>query len=118
MRLLQKSQKIIEYEETLGINELLPGEDFKILKKTKRYYEIKLFNPSTKRSRQLLFCKFKRCGKKFSRKCGLKDHILIHEDIKPYKCDLCPKHFTQQGNKEIHQRSCAKRRKLFEETVK
>ena len=38
MRLLQQSQKIIEYEETLGINELLPGEDFKILKKTKRYY--------------------------------------------------------------------------------
>lgn len=30
----RKAENVIEYEETLGINELLPNKDLKLLKKT------------------------------------------------------------------------------------
>ncbi len=104
-----KTKKVLDYESTLEIADLLLKKDLKLIKKTTRYYQLKVFNSNTRRARQVLLCKFKDCGKKFSRKCGLKDHLLIHEEIKPFKCGLCSKYFTQQGNRDIHQRSCARR---------
>lgn len=32
------------------------------------------------------FCQL--CNKKFSRKCGLVSHMLIHEGVKPFKCEV------------------------------
>ena len=97
------------YESTLGLSSLLPKRDFKMIQKDKKFYLLKVLNKGTHRAQQLLLCKFKDCGKKFSRKCGLKDHLMIHDNIKPFGCEYCDKHFTQLGNKDVHQRTCAKR---------
>jgi hypothetical protein len=32
------------------------------------------------------FCQL--CNKKFSRKCGLVSHMLIHEGVKPFQCQV------------------------------
>lgn len=31
------------------------------------------------------------CGKDFFDRCALKSHSLVHLDIRPFKCDICPK---------------------------
>ena len=36
------------------------------------------------------------CGKKFGQKITLKNHMTIHDDVKPHLCDLCGKSFRQR----------------------
>ncbi|XP_052739381.1 zinc finger protein 271 isoform X2 [Bicyclus anynana] len=42
------------------------------------------------------------CNKMFSRKHGLKSHIVSHLDDKPYVCDLCDKAFKLRHQLVIH----------------
>lgn len=43
------------------------------------------------------------CGKKFKTKYILKNHLYnVHSDDKPWKCDICPATFKNQGNLRAH----------------
>ena len=46
-----------------------------------------------------------RCGKAFSYKTSLIQHIKLHEGDKPFQCAHCSKRFTQKGNLEEHIRT-------------
>jgi KRAB domain-containing zinc finger protein len=42
------------------------------------------------------------CGKGFSQKSNLENHIRTHTGDKPYKCDICGKGFIQNSNLQNH----------------
>ena len=42
------------------------------------------------------------CGRSFTQRGGLNQHMLIHSGDKPYTCDICGKKFTQSGNLKSH----------------
>lgn len=44
----------------------------------------------------------KLCGKIFVVKGGLTRHMKSHTGIKPFKCDLCSKAFSENANLKIH----------------
>ena len=44
------------------------------------------------------------CGKGFTAKNHLKDHINLHTGEKPYKCLYCPSVFASNGNHAMHQK--------------
>ena len=43
------------------------------------------------------------CGKDFSQTSSLKQHVKsVHDKLKPYKCNKCGKSFSQLGNLKKH----------------
>jgi KRAB domain-containing zinc finger protein len=44
------------------------------------------------------------CGKVFSKKYFLQNHLLIHSGAKPYTCEVCNKSFRQKGHLQRHQK--------------
>jgi len=45
------------------------------------------------------------CGKVFSKKYFLQNHLLIHSGAKPYTCEVCNKSFRQKGHLQRHQKT-------------
>ncbi|KAG5676866.1 hypothetical protein PVAND_006673 [Polypedilum vanderplanki] len=43
-----------------------------------------------------------RCNKQFSRPLSLKQHYLIHKEIKPHKCDVCDMAFSASSKLLLH----------------
>ncbi|CAI2366042.1 unnamed protein product [Moneuplotes crassus] len=52
--------------------------------------------------KQVYQCGYSNCTKQFSKTWNLVDHLRMHEGIKPYKCHICYKLFTQKGNLQKH----------------
>jgi uncharacterized Zn-finger protein len=42
------------------------------------------------------------CGKPFSRKFNMREHMKIHTGEKPHQCQICHKHFLLKGNLTKH----------------
>ena len=42
------------------------------------------------------------CGKVFSRRLFLENHLRTHTGSQPYRCHLCPKKFNVKGNLTAH----------------
>ena len=42
------------------------------------------------------------CGKVFSTKRGLRNHLKYHSDERPYKCDICGASFKVKGKAADH----------------
>ncbi|EEC09830.1 zinc finger protein, putative [Ixodes scapularis] len=53
------------------------------------------------------------CLKVFSRKFSLEMHFLIHQGLKPYKCQFCGRCFRQKGTLMRHKLMCVECGKLF-----
>ncbi|XP_071448084.1 zinc finger protein 62-like [Hetaerina americana] len=45
-----------------------------------------------------------KCGKTFSKRDGLNNHLMRHEDVKPYACTSCPKSFITRRALVVHVR--------------
>ncbi|XP_052251464.1 uncharacterized protein LOC127858385 isoform X5 [Dreissena polymorpha] len=42
------------------------------------------------------------CGKTFTRRLHLDNHVNSHTGNRPYKCDMCNKRFTQKSHLTTH----------------
>lgn len=47
-------------------------------------------------------CTFEGWNKEFTRTWNMLDHARTHKGVKPYKCQWCPRQFTQKGNLQKH----------------
>ena len=55
------------------------------------------------------------CDKSFFQKVDRKKHVeSIHEGKKPFKCELCDKSFSQKGSRKIHVESVHEGKKPFQ----
>lgn len=68
-----------------------------------RHRVINLYDEQSGRlTKQVYKCGYENWDKQFNKTWNLVDHLRMHEGIKPYRCHLCEKLFTQKGNLQKH----------------
>ncbi|CAI2368243.1 unnamed protein product [Moneuplotes crassus] len=66
-------------------------------------FQFKYIHVGTSRyKRKIIQCLYEGCNKTFGKSWNFRDHALMHEGHKPYKCSICGKCFTQKGNMKKH----------------
>lgn len=55
-----------------------------------------------KRRKRIIHCKYKDCTATFNKTWNFVDHARMHLGIRPYKCHIWGKRFTQSGNMKKH----------------
>ena len=56
-------------------------------------------------------CTYPGCGKAFSQKTNVKQHIKeVHQQLKPFKCDYCDKTFSKKYNRNSHMETICEKR--------
>ena len=58
------------------------------------------------------------CNKGFVSKQNLREHIFIHQNIKPFRCSFCGKKFRQSSQLCLHKRSHKKNYSQTSEYIK
>ena len=86
------------------VNQGIEIEQTKQLKgaswEAKYYMKSKTFNPITGRDKQLISCL--KCNYTTTILGNMKTHVRFHLSIKPYKCIICEKSFTQKHQLNMH----------------
>ncbi|XP_031561981.1 zinc finger protein 852-like [Actinia tenebrosa] len=52
--------------------------------------------------KEVIYCPI--CFKKLKHIYYLRRHMIIHSGVKPFKCNFCPRRFSQTGNRNAHMR--------------
>uniref|UniRef100_A0A1A9ULL3 C2H2-type domain-containing protein n=1 Tax=Glossina austeni TaxID=7395 RepID=A0A1A9ULL3_GLOAU len=68
----------------------------------KEKYDAHSKPPAVSRKRREYICP--RCCKVFKKTWDLKEHLHIHDGLKPYKCEHCPASFACKSNLRVHMR--------------
>lgn len=80
----------------------LSATDSKVIGKKKLWRTMQVLNEKTGRFNQRRQCKV--CLKTFGKMSNVKDHVRTHNQLKPFSCSFCPQTFSQQGNRDRHQK--------------
>ncbi|XP_022606488.1 zinc finger protein 770 [Seriola dumerili] len=64
----------------------------------------------TCKTKKLHICRI--CCKNFASPYKLSRHLVTHFGIRPYKCTLCSKTFTQHGHLKVHEQRCRQVNKI------
>ena len=66
------------------------GRGFKVIKDLMKHKK----KPHTAEYLSFKFpCPIDKCGKRFRKEVALKRHMLLHEGVRPFKCDHCDQAF-------------------------
>lgn len=69
-----------------------------------QYEEIVTVDKELDKPKYLYICKYGNCQKEFTKAWNILDHVRMHEGIRPYRCDICSKNFTQRCNLSKHRK--------------
>ena len=99
-----RDKEEVEEEEPLVLCLKIPDEDddLEANHHQKQKQETTFKKKGTKQKRTQHECDV--CEKSFRRSGGLKLHMRIHTNEKPYECDVCEKCFRQAGTLKDHMR--------------
>ncbi|XP_018902144.2 uncharacterized protein [Bemisia tabaci] len=53
------------------------------------------------------------CDYSTSHRGTLRNHLVVHSDLRPFNCDLCPLAFKRKGDLKIHERACHSNERLY-----
>lgn len=66
------------------------------------YETIQVPNTDGNEPETIYKCTFEGWSKEFTRTWNMLDHARTHKGVKPFKCQWCPRQFTQKGNLQKH----------------
>lgn len=86
----------------------LQGLKADIIKSDSKYIKFKMYNPRTKRTRTIFFCKFNCCGRMFPQWFEIQRHLKAHESVldKLYTCQECGLCFSDAIIYRKHLKEC------------
>jgi hypothetical protein len=72
------------------------------------YDRVEIFNQDRNQTTTHFVCNFRGCKKQFAKSTSLIVHYWRHNDVRPFRCDLCKRSFTQSGTLSRHNRAVHK----------